>query len=187
MEFETLHDDNGMLIGILVGHVDGFAFAGNQNIHTIVIEEFKKTFKIKQHENSSFRYVGLGISQTKNGILVDQMKYIHQIKPIQIHKSMAFRTNDKLTKEEKSQLRSFCGQMQWATSQTCPDLGFKTCVMSNVGKHATVRDVDETNKALRKLQSKTVHLKFPNLRNLSVVQALMLRMPAYQMAPHKVH
>ena len=80
--------------------------------------------------------MGLGISQTKDGISVDQMGYIHQMKPIQIHKSWAFRKNDELTKEQKSQLLSFCGQMQWATSQTHPDLGFETCVMSNVGKHA---------------------------------------------------
>ena len=69
-------DDNGMLIRILVSHIDDFAFAGSQNFHTTVIEEFKKTFKIKQHENSSFRYVGLGISQTKDGILVDQITFI---------------------------------------------------------------------------------------------------------------
>ena len=66
------HDDNGMLIGILVSHVDDFAFAGSQNFHTTVIEEFKKTFKVKQYENSSFKCVGLGINQTKDGILVDK-------------------------------------------------------------------------------------------------------------------
>ena len=43
------HDDNEMLIGILVSDVDDFAFAGSQNFHTTVIEEFNKTFKIKQH------------------------------------------------------------------------------------------------------------------------------------------
>ena len=62
--------------------------------------------------------------------------------------------------------------------------------MSNVGKHATVEDVDEANKALRKLQSKTAHLKFPNLGNSPKVQdiaSLMLHMLVYQMAPHKVH
>ena len=73
------------------------------------------------------------------------------MKPIQIHTSRAFRKNDELNKEEESQLRSFCGQMQWATSQPCPDLGFETCVMSNVGKHTTVKGADEANKALRKL------------------------------------
>ena len=51
------HDDNGMLIGILVSHADDFAFAGSQNFYTTVIEEFKKNFKIKQHKNSSFKYV----------------------------------------------------------------------------------------------------------------------------------
>ena len=52
------NDENGMLIGILVSHVDDFAFAESETFHTTVIEEFKKTFKIKQYENSSFRYVG---------------------------------------------------------------------------------------------------------------------------------
>ena len=70
------HDDNGMLTGIPVSHVDDFAFARSQNFHTTVIEELKKTFKIKQHENSLFKYVGPGINQTKDGILVHQMKYI---------------------------------------------------------------------------------------------------------------
>ena len=69
------HDDNGMLIGILVSHTDNFAFARSQSFHTTVVdEEFTKTFKIKQHENSSLKYVGLGINQTKDGILVDQNK-----------------------------------------------------------------------------------------------------------------
>ena len=147
------------------------------------IEEIKKTFKIKQHENSSFRYVGLGINQTKDGILVDQIEYIHQMKLIQIHKSRAFRKNDELTKEEKSQLRSFCGQMQWATSQTHLDLGFETCVMSNVGKHITVKDVDEANKAFRKFQSKTVHLKFLNLGNPFKVQAIAYSDAMYATLP----
>ena len=109
----------------------------------------------------------------------DQMEYIHQMKLIQIHKNRALRKNDELTREEKSQLHSFCGQMQWATSQTCPDLCFENCVMSNVGKHATVKDVDEASKALRKRQSNTVHLKFPKLGNLSKVQAI-----AYSVATH---
>ena len=54
----------------------------------------------------------------------------------------------------------------------CPDFGFETCVMSNAGKHATVKGVDEANKALRKLHSKIVRLKFPNLGNPSKVQAV---------------
>ena len=64
------NDDNRMLIGMLVSHVDDFAFAGSQTFHNTVTEEFKKTFKIKQHENNLFRYVGLGINQTKDGILI---------------------------------------------------------------------------------------------------------------------
>ena len=98
-----------------------------------------------------------------------------QIKPIQIHKSRAFRKNDELTEEEKNQLHSFCCQIQWATSQTRPDLGFETCVMNNVGK---------ANKALRKLQSKTIHLKFLNLGNPSKVQVIAYSDATYASLPN---
>ena len=56
--------------------------------------------------------------------------------------------------------------------------------MSNVSKHATLKDVDEANKALRTLQSKTVHFKFTKYK---LLLTLLLRMLVYQMAPHKVH
>ena len=55
--------------------------------------------------------------------------------------------------------------------------------MSNVGKHATVKDVDEANKAFRKPQSKTVHLKFPNLGNPSKVQAIACSDATYASLP----
>ena len=55
--------------------------------------------------------------------------------------------------------------------------------MSNAGKHATVKGVDEANKALRKLQSKTVQLKFPNLGNSSKVQAVAYSDDMYATLP----
>ena len=65
----------------------------------------------------------------------------------------------------------------------CPDFDFETCVMNNAGKHTTVKDVDEANKALRKLQSKTVHLKFSNLGNPSKVQSIAYSDATYTSLP----
>ena len=53
--------------------------------------------------------------------------------------------------------------MVWVSSYTRPDLSFETCVMSNMGKHPTVKMVNEANKAVKKLKSKSVSISFPNL------------------------
>ena len=55
--------------------------------------------------------------------------------------------------------------------------------MSNVGKHTTVKGIDKANKALRKLQRKIVHLKFPNLGNPSKVQAVAYSEATYASLP----
>ena len=68
-----------------------------------------------------------------------------------------------------------------------PELGFETCVMRNLVKHAAVKDVDKANKTLRKLHSKTVHLKFPNLGNPSKVQAIAYSDATDASAPDKVN
>ena len=51
--------------------------------------------------------------------------------------------------------------MMWVTNQKRPDLSFETCIMSNDGKHPTVKTIHEANKAVRKLKSKRIYLN-PN-------------------------
>lgn len=53
--------------------------------------------------------------------------------------------------------------MMWVASQTRPDVSFETCAMSNTGKSPTVKMLFEANKAVTKLNSKKVEIKFPNL------------------------
>ena len=48
------HNDSGELFGILVSHVDDFAFCGNARFQTEVIEQLKSIFKIGLYANGSF-------------------------------------------------------------------------------------------------------------------------------------
>ena len=62
--------------------------------------------------------------------------------------------------------------MMWVTSHTRPDVSYETCVMSNTGKHPSVKMLHDANKALTKLKSKKVNLRFPMLgrpENLKVI------------------
>ena len=53
------YDENCGLIGILVIHVDDFAFCGNKYFEDKVIGSLKNKFKISTHESGSFKYLGI--------------------------------------------------------------------------------------------------------------------------------
>ena len=48
---QFVHDDNGELFGMLVNHVDDFAFCGNSRFQAEVIETLKSIFKVGLYAN----------------------------------------------------------------------------------------------------------------------------------------
>ena len=135
----------------------------NSYFHEYVIKELKNTFQISAHASGSFKYLGLEVMQTAKGVRISQDSYIPNIEPIELSQSRASQKSNELKKEEKAELKRLSGQMMWVTSQTRPDLGFETCVMSNTGKHPNIKMIHEANKAVTKLKSKNLSLNFPNL------------------------
>ena len=172
------HKD-GKLFGILAAYVDDFAYCGTYEWERTVVDSLKKTFKISTSARGTFRYVGLNVLQSKKGIKVDQNSYIAKIQPIYLESDRTKEIDSELSKDEVSKLRSISGQLLWATSQTRPDVAFEGCQVSNYGKHPTVRNILEANKAIRKLQSWQLSISFPDLG-----KAEDLRILCYSDATH---
>ena len=156
--------EGSQLVGHLVSHGDDFVYGGTDQWQEKVIGTIKRKFKISAESEGSFKYLGLNVVQTTEGISLDQSKYIEELKMIELHPDRLKEREEVLTKEERSQLKSLSGQMLWVTNQTRPDMAFETCVMSNTGKDPTVRKIVDANKAVRKIQnSNDVKVKFPPL------------------------
>ena len=145
--------------------MDDFAYCGTYQWERTVVDSLKKTFKISTSARGAFRYVGLNVLQSKKGIKVDQNSYIAKIQPIYLESDR--------TKEIDSELS------KWATSQTRPDVAFEGCQVGNYGKHPTVRNILEANKAIQKLQSRQLSISFPDLG-----KAEDLRILCYSDATH---
>ena len=80
---------------------------------------------------------------------MDQNSYIAKIQPIYLLESDCTKEIDsELSNDEVSELRSISGQLLWATSQTKQDVAFEGCQVGNYGKHPTVRNILEANKAI---------------------------------------
>ena len=63
-------------------HVDDFVFGGNDLFQKNVIADFEKIFKFGLLESGTFKCWGLGVRQTKYGIIIDQNLYVSCIYPI---------------------------------------------------------------------------------------------------------
>ena len=108
------HDATGNLMSILVMHVDDFLFCGNDTFQRNVISELKRIFKVGIHENGTFKFWGLGVKQTKEGITIDQNLYASSTSPTDIKKRRSLR---KMMNQERTDLKGLAGQMMWVATQ----------------------------------------------------------------------
>ena len=74
------------LHGLCVLHVDDFLIAGNQWFYELVKTNLVDKFTFGKIEMEKFKFTGLNIQQTKDGIFIDQDSYIRSIKPIKLDK-----------------------------------------------------------------------------------------------------
>ena len=157
------YNEGSEIWGLIVIHVDDFIYAGTPQWNEEVVGHVTRKFKISAYASGTFRYVGLNVVQTANGIFIDQKAYVENLKPISVAPGRLQCKDEALTADEKSQLRSVSGQLLWATSQTRPDCAYYSCVVSNYGKQPTVREIVTANKAVKTIKSRDVQLTFPGL------------------------
>ena len=125
------HDESARLQGLITIHVDDFEYCGTAQWHKEVINKLCDMFKISKQQTGAFKYVGLNIEQNGEEIFVDQQSYINELTEISIDSNRRKQLDDQLTEEEKKTLRSVCGHLLLASSQTRPDAAFQSCQVSN--------------------------------------------------------
>ena len=96
-------------------------------------------------------------------IYLDQNEYIKNLDLIQLDQKREKETDESLTDVEEGKLRSKIGQLLWLSSQTQPDISFDVCVLGTQLKEATVKDILEAGKIVRKVRSHSVKLCYQNL------------------------
>ena len=163
--FFLFHKEPGILTGLIAVHVDDFAYCGNEEFHSTVIEKVKNKFSISKVESSMFKYVGLDVIQTSDEVIVNQDCYIRNIEPIVKQTSGVVCRGSGLSEDERSELKCLGGQMLWVASQTRPDLSFETCVMTNVTNSSTDKTIHDANKAVVKLKAQSLKIKFPSIES----------------------
>ena len=151
----------GQLAGIILLWVDDIFHAGSEDFEEEVMREIHREFLIGRTAEETFLYIGLSIETTSAGITLDQIGYIKdRVETAELRGG----SNDRpLDKEEMKLLRRQTGKINWAATQSRPDLAYDVVELSTKFKKGTLGDLKKANKAINKLTSNPTKLLFPKI------------------------
>ena len=148
---------NNKLEGLICCHVGDFFWGRTKHFAESVINKFKEKFLTHSEGFENFKYISLNLVQKDDCVYLDQQLYIDELKQAVIAKNRKMCKDSSLTTDEVPRLR---GQLNWTSSQTCPDMSFGACEVSAAIKDAQIGDIVNTNKNIK---SQQILLQFPNL------------------------
>ena len=140
--------NEGSLAGVLGIHVDDGIGGGNE-LYREKIKELEKKFPFGSHKTRAFTFTGIEVTQRgDNSIHLSQSAYVRKIKPIAIDVNRKTQTNSSINETEKLALRGLIGSLQYASTNTRPDLSSKLSFLQSSINSATVETLLEGNKLL---------------------------------------
>ena len=134
--------------GIIGVHVDDGIGGGDQVFH-FKLKQLEAKYPFGSHRKRDMTFTGLHIQQEANHeIFVDQKEYIQDIPSIQVPRERRADPKSPVTPHELQALRGLIGSLQYAASNTRPDLSCKLSLLQAKIPVATVQDLLDGNKVL---------------------------------------
>ena len=134
--------------GVLGVHVDD-GIGGGDQIFNQAISTLEKRFPFGSQRQGSFTFTGIHVLQEANGeIILSQKEYIQDINPIDVPKDRRKTPESPVTKQELQDLRGLIGSIQYAATNTRPDLSCRLSLLQARITCAQVSDLLQGNKIL---------------------------------------
>ena len=164
-----LHE-KGLLVGLIVTHVDDILWGGEVSFEENVIKKLKVSLHISTEQDSAFRYLGVNVKQAADStITISQAAYVDSLEPIEISCERLAEKEGLLTSSERQKLRGVMGQINWLAGISRPDIGFSSGQICRSSEHATVSDMVAANKLIYHIKNNQSDIVFPKLKNLEEV------------------
>lgn len=132
--------------GILGIHV-GDGIGGGDSTFTHAIQCLEKRFPFGSQRQGSFTFTGIQLKQEVNGdISLNQQGYINDINPINVTRDRRKTPEAPITQQELQDLRGLIGSLQYAATNTRPDLSCRLSLLQAKVTCATVSDLLNGNR-----------------------------------------
>ena len=155
---------DGTLVGILICFVEGMIWGSTQSFKVNVIDKLCKVSEIGSVNYRIFKYIGIDVKQDPdNSSTVNQNSFANTIQPITIPNERLTNKETKVDQEERKLLREVIGQLNWLAGITRPDISYDVCKTSTKVKDATISDVLNVNKIVKKVKNELWEIHFPCL------------------------
>ena len=145
------HDEAGKLHGMVSTHVDDFTLAGKDDFIEHIMKEISKALDVSKVEDGMFRFTGIDVKQTENGVVLSMEDYAQSLEEIQIRED---RSDEVLSREEMKLLRKYVGKLNRLAANMRPDLSFYALDLAKKQKAATLKDLRSINQILKKVKEK---------------------------------
>ena len=149
--------------------VDEFNLAGEKNFIEEVTEKIKKALNMSKIEDKEFRFTGIDVKE-KDGKIELSME--DNAKSLNLIKVRDGKQDEPLTREEMRILRKYVGKLNWLAANTRPDIAISVLELAKNQKKATLKDLKNVNRILKKVyekENKVIFGKIDRKENLCVV------------------
>ncbi len=151
-------DNTRVLHGIIGTHVDDGICGGDSFFHE-QLNRLKTVLPFGSFKQQRFTFTGIALEQLPDfSILASQEEYVRQIAAIEIGRTRRQETESSITESELTRLRGVIGSLQYAVSNTRPDMAAKLGEIQVQVAKGTIRTLTLANKVLREAQE-TSHIK----------------------------
>eukprot|EP00435_Cladocopium_sp_Y103_P007616 s5467_g2.t1 len=145
---KTTSPEETQIHGILGVHVDD-GLGGGDHVYQQAIKRLEQRFPFGSQRQGSFTFTGINLVQDHNGdITLNQREYINDIPPINVPRERRKTLEAKVTNQELQDLRGLIGSLQYAASNTRPDLSCRLSLLQARITCATVSDLLQGNRLL---------------------------------------
>lgn len=159
------HNTQGELIGLMSCHVDDILWSGSEVFKTCVVDKLTEVLVIGKTCSEAFKYIGIDMKQNNanKSITISQDSYIKSIKPIELEGSRLLEKDSPLNEKEITLLRGAIGQLNWLACVSRPDVAFDVSVASSNIKGATISEIIQVNKLIKRVKHENSFLNFLGL------------------------
>lgn len=141
--------DSSGIDGILGVHVDDGLCAGNSRFEA-VIAQLEAKFPFGSKRKADFTFTGIHIHQESNGTIhLDQENYVNEIGVIHIDRDRRKKENTPITESERQSMRGLVGSLQYAATNTRPDISARLSFLQSKINKACIKDLHDCNRLLQ--------------------------------------
>ena len=147
----------GVLRGVISGHVDDFLFAGKSGdrVWESKLEAIKTQYKWGDWEEGKFTQCGVVVEQTPEGFELSQPHYLDRLHEIGLNATRRKDRSSPTSERERTQLRALLGGLSWHAQQVAPYLAAEVGMLLTEVSRSTVETIIKANILLSQAKGKS--------------------------------